>query len=169
MFDDEKFFAQRPNKLSITTKTPYFEYTKDDFSLQEMYNILEEVFDKGEETAGSVLLSVLKPGYNYIQYITMGIYYKHTYRMIIHTIDGTDLYWWDSNKDEYIGNIYNPEPHPFPIDKRTLVNNIKYAQILFYEVYKYGRLSDNALMNFRSLRDEKPPYYLIPKELLEDT
>ena len=166
MSDDEKFFAQKPNSLSLTAKTPYFEYTKEDFSVQEMYNILEEVFDKGEETAGSALLSVVKPRYNYIQYITMGIYYKHTYGMLIHTSDGNDLYWWDPNKDEYIGNIYNPEPHPYPKDKRTLVNNIKYAQILFYEVYKYGKLSDNALMNFRSLLDKKPAYYLVPKELL---
>lgn len=68
--------------------------------------------------------------------------------------DGSTVFnFWKPNNYEYTGTVLNH--YDDNIDIRMTSSEIRYAQLAFYEIYRYGELSEQTMMNFKFLHERK--------------
>ena len=164
---NEKIFAKNSGTYISFTSSYKFNgdskfIEKTDFSLEEMYEQMNMAFLND----GNCYLKIIKPKSSFLEEIAMENVAHHCYRIYIYTrraghttcenVEGLD-WWWNPNKQEYQGTIPYEEDRGENMEfiLRCTTKEIRYAQLLFYDVYKYGKLSDWSRTNFRFFLDEK--------------
>ena len=168
---EDKYFIHN-RKYAVSFNASYIQDDKlhcidtMDFSVDDMYRAMENALShNGDASIRIRFRKDNKPKHLY--QLSMNTIAKGRYTLTLSYNTG-DCYFrfWEPNNNEYAGDVLNN--YDDPTDLRMTSSEIKYAQIAFYELYRYGKLSDSLMVNFHLLSENKPKYYLVPTELLED-
>ncbi|MBR1375859.1 MAG: hypothetical protein IJ566_07215 [Cardiobacteriaceae bacterium] len=158
---ETKYFANEPDtkiefSSSYLVDDKYACRTLKIFTLQDMYEEMEKAF----YNYGS---AHIQTGHYSLSFSIIG---DLRYVMDL-GINDTWFRWWEPSAMEYTGTIrdYNDDY----IDLRMTSSEIRYAQLAFYEIYRYGELTELTMMHFKYFLDyfTRPKYCVIPEELLD--